>query len=181
MEFKNTPSSYGAVTKTLHWVIGLTIICLLGVGLYMTQEGLDAGLRLKLYPLHKSFGILVLMLAAARVGWHLYSRPAGFVPEIKAWEKWLARAVHYLLYIAMFLMPLSGWIFSSAAGRTVKFFGLFDLPDLVEKNEETRNLFADIHEVAAYTLIAVICLHAAGALKHHFISKDATLRRMLPF
>lgn len=180
MQARNTPDSYGAVTKTFHWVIALLIICVLGVGLYMDFFATKLE-RFALMPWHKSFGITVLALAALRVLWHISSRPPGFVAGLKDWEMQAAKAVHILLYLAMFAMPMSGWLMSSAAGRTTKFFGLFDLPDLIVKNEQLRELFGEIHEVSAYALLALIAVHGAAALKHHFIAKDATLRRMLPF
>jgi len=180
MQAKNTPDSYGAVTKGFHWVIALLIIGVLGVGLYMDFLATKIE-RFELMPWHKSFGITVLALATLRVLWHLYSRPARFVAGLKDWEMQAARAVHILLYMAMFVMPLSGWLMSSAAGRSVSFFKLFTLPDLVGKNDSLRELFGAIHEVSAYALLALIAGHAGAALKHHFIGKDATLRRMLPF
>jgi len=180
MQAKNTPDSYGSVTKGLHWVIALLIIGVLGVGLYMDFLATKVE-RFELMPWHKSFGITVLALATLRVLWHLSSRPPGFVAGLKDWEMQAARAVHILLYMAMFVMPLSGWLMSSAAGRTTKFFGLFDLPDLIGKDEALRNLLGAVHECSAYALIILIAAHAGAALKHHFIGKDATLRRMLPF
>lgn len=180
MQLKNTPDTFGAVTKFLHWVIGPLVVILLCVGLYMTNVE-DAGLKFKLYPLHKSTGIVVLFLAALRVLWHFYSRTPAFVPSLKSWEKTLARLGHFCLYAGMLGMPLSGWIFSSAAGRTVNVYGLFDLPNLVEKNEALRDFFAEVHGFLGYFLIFVIVLHVVGALKHHIIDKDTTLRRMLPW
>lgn len=182
MQFRNTKDRYGAVTKTFHWTISLLIICLICVGLYMTElaDKTNPGI-FKLFFLHKSTGIFVLFLASCRVGWHLYSRPADFVPSLKPWEKTGARIAHALLYAAMFVMPLSGWVLSSAAGRQVSFFGLFTLPDLVAKNEGTRDFFSGVHDIVGWSLIPLIGIHAAGALKHHFFDKDITLRRMLPF
>lgn len=180
MRLANTQDSYGAVTKGFHWVIALLIVCLLGIGLYMDFWATKPQ-RFVLMPWHKSFGICVLALATGRVLWHFYSRPAEFVAGLKDWEMQAARAVHILLYMAMFVMPLSGWLMSSAAGRTTKFFGLFDLPDLIGKDDHLRSLFGATHEVAAWALIILLLGHAGAALKHHFIGRDATLRRMLPF
>lgn len=179
MQLKNTPESYGAVTKTFHWVMALFIVGLLIVGLTMEEfEGLT---RIKVVGLHKSFGITVLFLALCRIGWHLYSKKPALVAGMKQIEILAAKAMHWFLYFSMIGMPLSGWFMSSAAGRTVSVFGLFSLPDFVEKNQALRESFGTIHEVLGYTLIIGILAHAAAALKHHFISKDATLKRMLPF
>lgn len=180
MQLRNSPDKFGGVTKTFHWLTALTVIGLLAVGLYMVRAEKSAAL-FPLYNLHKSFGILVLGATALRVLWHLYSRKPGLVPGMAAWEKAAAHAGHFFLYICLFGMPLSGWIMSSAKGRTVKLFNTITLPDLVAKNQGLGETLEDVHEFLAYALIAMIVLHAAAALKHHFISHDATLRRMLPF
>lgn len=180
MQFKNTPDKYGAVTKTLHWTISILIICLLCVGIYMADFA-ETAQKFTLFRLHKEFGICVLLLAATRVLWHIYSKKPGFVASLKPWEKTAAQAVHCYLYVGMLCMPLSGWILSSAAGRTVNFFGLFDLPNLVGPDKATQELCADIHQWLGYSLIPVIAVHAAAAIKHHFFDHDATLKRMLPF
>jgi cytochrome b561 len=180
MQFRNTPEAYGAVSKTFHWVIALLVIGLLGVGIYMD---LFAGKleRFQLMPWHKSFGITVLALAFLRLCWIAWSHRPMMLETIKPWQRHAATAVHYYLYFAMFAMPLSGWLFSSAAGRTVKVFNLFELPDLVAQDEGLRETLSTIHWFVGYSLLPVIGIHVAAALMHHFIDRDATLRRMLPF
>jgi cytochrome b561 len=179
MQFKNTPAAYGAVTKTFHWTLAALVVGMLCLGLYMSDlpNGLD---KLKLYNLHKSLGACVLFLVLCRIGWHAYSAKPPFVASLKAWEKISARAVHIFLYAAMIGMPLSGWFMSSAAGRSVSVFGLFALPDFVQPDKTLAQLLRETHETLADILIAAICLHVLGALKHHFLDRDATLRRMLP-
>jgi cytochrome b561 len=182
MLFKNTGSSYGVVTKTFHWLSALIVIGLLCVGLYMTHAKKDAGLFVY-FTLHKSFGIIVLALTVLRIIWHIYTRKPGLVDGMKPWERMAAKGAHLFLYFAMVTMPLSGWIFSSAAGRPVKLFGLesLTLPDLVGKNHGLKELLENYHKTMAWLLIGVVAVHAAAAVKHHVIDKDSTLRRMLPF
>lgn len=180
MQLKNSPEKYGAVTKTFHWLTGITVVCLLAVGLYMTRAEKGPAL-FQIYGLHKSFGILVLTATFFRVLWHVYSKKPPLVAGMALWERAAAHAGHAFLYICLFGMPLSGWTMSSAFGRSVKLFDTVPLPDLVGKNLELAEKLAALHEYLAYALIGMIALHAAAALKHHFISKDATLKRMLPF
>jgi cytochrome b561 len=180
MQLKNSPDKYGAITKTFHWLTSITIICLLGVGLYMVRAEKGPAL-FQIYGLHKSFGILVLTATFLRVLWHVYSKKPPLVGGMAAWERAAAHAGHIFLYICMLGMPISGWLMSSAFGRSVKPFDLFQLHDLVQPNPELAESLSEIHEYLAYALIGMILLHAAAALKHHFISKDATLKRMLPF
>lgn len=177
MQIRNTSDSFGAVHKLLHALVALLVIALICVGLYMGEMEFSPD-KLKIYALHKSFGICVLTLAALRVAWRLANpRPAMLGPEVK-WERALAHTVHVFLYVAMFAMPLSGWLMSSAKGFSVSVFGLFTLPDMIAPNEDLGELFEEIHEITAWCLIAAIALHAGGALKHHFIYRDATLKRM---
>lgn len=180
MQFKNTPFAYGAVTKTFHWAMALAIVAMLAVGFFMDDvEDLTA--KLQLYGLHKSVGVTVLALAVLRILWHIWSKKPPYVESLKPWEKAAAHFLHLCLYGAMIGMPLSGWLMSSAAGRSVSFFGLFTLPDLIAPDDGLRNIFGTIHFYMAWALVAAIVVHLSAALKHHFVDKDITLRRMLPF
>lgn len=167
---------YHTVSKILHWMTALIILGLLSLGFYMV--GLDFSEdKLKLYALHKSFGLLVLLLVFVRVVWHVIKRKPRSLPTHKVWEKALSHAAHMFLYFAMFALPLSGWVMSSAGDFNVQFFGI-EMPDLVAKNEEIFKNAGKAHEILALILVVVIGLHMAGAFKHHFIDRDATLSRM---
>lgn len=180
MPYRNTQIEYGTVAKAFHWVIALLIIVMLCVGLYMTNVKMPMGQKFQIFGLHKSTGMLILMLASLRLLWRLINTHPIPLPSHQAWEKALAKLVHGLLYGAMFLMPLTGWIGSSAKNFTVSFFGLFPLPNLVGRNDALAKTMWQIHEYAAYALIGLIALHFAGAMKHHLIDRDGTLWRMLP-
>ena len=176
---KNTENSYGSVAKGFHWIVGLLMIGLVIVGLIM--DDFEAPFKFEVYGWHKALGIAVLALASLRLIWRFMNVQPKSMPTHKPWEKTLAHAAHWALYAAMFIMPLSGWAMSSAGGYPIDFFGLFEVPPLVEKNKELGGIFHEIHEIAGYALIGLIGLHAAGAIKHHVLDKDDTLRRMLPF
>jgi cytochrome b561 len=180
MQLKNTPVSYGAVTKSFHWVMALLMIGMLCLGFYMDGvEELTS--KIRLYGLHKSIGVTVLAFVILRILWHLWSQKPAYVESLKPLEKKAAHFLHFCLYGAMLGMPLSGWLMSSAAGRSVSFFGLFTLPDLVTADDSLRGIFGTLHFYMAWALVAAIAVHLCAALKHHFFDKDATLRRMLPF
>jgi len=179
MAVKNTKNTWGSIAKSFHWIIALLVIGLLGVGLYM--GGMEnSPLKFQVYTVHKSLGFLVLWLVALRLVWKFYTRAPDLISAHK-WERALAHGTHFLLYVCLILQPLSGWIMSSASGRASPLIYGFDLPQIVDPDLSIGGLFHDIHEITGYVLLALVSLHFAGALKHHFIDRDETLRRMLPF
>jgi cytochrome b561 len=167
------------VAKAFHWGMALLILGLLGMGLYMSGLKLSP-FKLNLYWWHKSVGLTVLALVAARLWWRVTNPRVEALPNIPHWQRLAANAVHFGLYVLMFSMPLSGWLMSSAHGFPVSFFGWFTLPDLIAPSKEWGGFFHEVHELGMLAFFALIGLHAAAALKHHFVDKDATLRRMLP-
>jgi cytochrome b561 len=175
---KNSEEHYGVIAKSFHWIMAILIIGQLSLGLYMT--GMPKGdLKKEFIGLHKGVGVLILFLVIARVLWRFMNILPSLPITIKRWEQTVARFFHGLLYALMFLLPLSGWLMSSAGGYEVSFFGLFTLPSLISPNKALGNFFGDAHTYLGYTLIAVIVLHVLAALHHYFIRKNDVLRRML--
>lgn len=176
MNITNTDEEYGLVHKAFHWLIAVIIIGLLPVGLFMVGME-NSPLKLEIYAMHKSFGLLVLALGILRLLWRFFSPVPDELETHKTWEVALAGGAHFWLYVCIIGMPLSGWLMSSASQFPVPFFG-WQLPHIIGKNEKLGEIFANIHEILAYTLLFILALHAAGALKHHLIDKDETLQRM---
>ncbi len=177
---KNTQERFGAIAKGFHWLLAIVILGLLPLGFFMVTLSNSDPFKLDLYWWHKSFGTLVLMLVALRLIWRFANRQPDHILSHKKWERTLAAIIHVLLYVGMFLMPLSGWVMSSAGDFTHSFFGLFDLPHIAPKNEALMHAAGTVHKIGAFSLIAAIGLHGAGAFKHHFLDRDATLLRILP-
>lgn len=176
MEISNTEDEYGLLARTFHWIIAVLILGLLPVGLFM--GGMEnSPLKLEIYAMHKSFGLLVFFLGLTRIAWRFISPPPDHLETHAHWEVTLASAAHFWLYVCMLGMPLSGWLMSNAGEFPVPFFGM-QMPALIGKDEGLGDLFNQIHEILAYTLLFVLGLHIAGALKHHVIDKDETLQRM---
>jgi cytochrome b561 len=178
MQFTNTTYRYGIVAITLHWLIAVMVICMLGVGLYMVTLKLGP-LKLDLFRYHKEFGLLVLMLAVLRLGWRLANTTPGYPAHVPMWQKFLAHSVHWLLYGFLFAMPVTGYFLTCAWGYAPSFFGLFVVPPLIEPNENLAHLLGTVHQWLAYSLIVLICGHVGAALEHHFVEGDNILRRML--
>lgn len=173
--------AYDPVAKTLHWLMAFAILFLIGFGLYMV--GQPASMRTyRLFDFHKAVGMSLMVLAILRLAWRLY-RPAPpmLTDGAKPWEIRMAHGVHIALYVLMITIPIVGWIGASASGLPMSFFGLAPIPALVEADPRLQEIALSLHGWLNWLLIAAIALHIAGALKRHFIMRDATLRRMLPF
>ncbi|WP_421570978.1 cytochrome b [Stenotrophomonas sp. PD6] len=180
MTTRNTRDRWGTVSQSLHWLIAVLILVLGIVGLTMGELPRTPK-YFWVYTAHKSLGITVLALVALRLGWRLYAGAPEPVPGTPTWQERIASATHWLLYVLMFALPLSGWIYDSASGlRPFRWFGLVDVPKLVAPDPAARDISHAIHEWGFWLLIAVVVAHAGAALYHHFFQRDATLARMLP-
>jgi len=178
MPVRSTATDWGAVTRLFHWGMLLLFIGIISVGFYMTDLPLSPK-KLNVYALHKSIGLTLLALAVLRLLWRLGERrPAS--PPMPAWQERVAAATHVLLYVLMFVIPLSGWLYNSAAGFPLQWFHLVNLPALCASNPGLKVLAKELHVAGVLCLIAIVALHAAAALKHHFVDHDRTLLAMLP-
>jgi len=177
MPLRDTPYSYGLVSKLLHWTLALLILTNLVMGLFFGNMPKD--LRFTLIMWHKSIGAAVLILMLARIIWR---SAQGFpqLPEgIVLWQRRLARLVHVALYPILIAQPVTGWLLSSAAGHPVSVFGLFALPDLIGKNPLWAKAFDLAHDVLGYVILALLTAHITAAFYHHFIEGNKLIRRML--
>jgi cytochrome b561 len=181
LPLRNNASQWGWVSVTLHWLTVLAIIGLAVVGLQM--DDLPTGLyKVKVYALHKSVGLTVLALTVLRLAWRLFAGAPALAP-MPRWQRFAAHGSHVALYALLLAMPLSGWLLhsaSSSAGYALRWFGLFKVPALVGYDPALKALAHDVHETMFRLILAVVAIHVAAALKHHFINRDPTLRRMLP-
>lgn len=186
MTLANTARTYGGITKAFHWMTVLLIFTVIPLGIiardlpYETSEQLVH--KATLFTLHKSIGIAIFFVALARIIWAITQPRPGLLNAGNRPEATLAATIHWLLYGSLLLVPLAGWIHHAASTGFAPIWWPFSqsLP-FVPKNETLAAIFAGLHKVLGRVLAISILLHIAGALKHHFIDKDATLRRMLPF
>jgi len=177
MELKNTHNNFGLIAIFLHWIMAILLIGLVIMGLYMTWIPWSTT-KLALFGWHKEYGILALFLVLLRIAWRIQNVLPSLSSLAPA-ERIVARTAHWIFYLLMFVIPITGWLITSTAGLPISFFGLFVLPNLVPSNQETMVLFQTIHKWLNYALIAIFCLHVTAALKHHFINKDDILRRII--
>jgi|GEM_PF-66438 len=177
------PVRYNDVAVLLHWTIALLILGLLAVGKYMTGLERDDGMRFVLTQWHKTFGILVLLLAVVRLVWKLAHTAPAMPSTDPAWQRAAAHVTHGLLYVLMFAIPLTGWAMASVSVLDVDtlLFDVIPWPHLpLPQSESMEHRFHTLHELGGNFLILLFLLHAGAALKHHLINKDHVLVRMLP-
>jgi cytochrome b561 len=178
---RNTIQRYGQIAIFLHWSIVLLFAALIPMGLIMTAMN-DSPEKWELYSLHKSLGMLVFLLIIIRIIWRWINPTPLFPDTLNRYEKGLAHGVHLGLYAVMIIMPISGLIDSYGGGYKTNFFGFFEVfPRVAIARSKELELFAlAIHVYGSYLFYFLFFLHIAGVIKHHFILKDNTLRRMLP-
>lgn len=177
----SSASAYGATAIGLHWIIALLIFAAFGLGLYMTSIPGLSMLKLKLFSWHKWIGVTVFAFAVLRVLWRATHRAPAPAAGTPAWQAKAAHAAHVLLYALIVVVPVTGYLYSSASGVPVVYLGIWQLPALLEKNDELKEILKLAHIWLNYLMAVIVVVHAAAALKHQFIERDGTLARMLPF
>lgn len=178
MDFDPANSRYGATAILLHWLTALLVVA--GFTLGLSMVGLPfSRQKLQWYSWHKWIGITVWLLTCGRLAWRWTHAPPPLEP-MPEWQRRSAVLSHILLYALLFIIPLSGWVYSSATGVQVVYLGLVPLPDLVAKDRDLAAVLKSVHLTLNFTLAGLVCIHVAAALKHHFVDRDAVLRRMLP-
>ncbi|HNT39867.1 MAG TPA: cytochrome b/b6 domain-containing protein [Rubrivivax sp.] len=175
----SAPPRYTTTAIALHWLLAPALLALLALGIYMTELPLSPA-RLRLYNWHKWAGMTVALLSLLRLAWRLTHRPPPH-EDLPRWQAGVAHAAHLLLYVLFFAVPLAGWVYSSAAGVPIVWFGVLPLPDLVAPDRGLAEAIRPLHGALAYALAALVAVHVAAALKHHWFDGLDTLRRMWPW
>jgi cytochrome b561 len=181
MQLANTDRHYGAAAIALHWLMAALLITLVVLGIYMVRlpdVGFDTR-KIVLVLVHKQIGTLALALVVVRLAWRQLNPLPRLAETLPEWQKVAAIFVHLCFYALMFILPVTGWVMSSASGIPVSFLGLFTLPDLVPHNEDLFETLRQMHDWLGYALTVFIGVHAGAALRHHFVLRDETLLKML--
>lgn len=194
----NSTTRYTRTAVILHWVIAIGIFAMFALGWFMTElpkeapkqmayDLFDLGVytwrlaeeaspRTFYFNLHKSIGVTLFALIVIRILWRITHRPPAMLSSYRAWERKLATGTHHLLYLFMIALPVSGVIMATYSKYGIKWFGIPLIKGL--DNNEMREVFEQIHEIFGLIILVMIILHITGALKHKFIDKDETLKRM---
>lgn len=179
MALKNSASSYGYIAVGLHWLVAAGVLGLFGLGIWMVDLTYYDSWYKTAPDLHRSIGVIVVTLMVLRLVWRLVNPPPRPLASHSFWERRIAHLAHALLYALVISMFFSGYFITTAKGQALYVFEVFSLPAIITDVEGLEDVAGVIHEWVAYTIIAIVCLHVAGALKHHFVDRDSTLRRML--
>jgi len=174
------PKTYTALAIALHWIMAVGILGTFAMGFYMADLPLSPD-KLKYYSWHKWAGVTLFLLVLLRLSWRITHQPPAPPPYLPRWQEMAAEGAHRLLYLLMILVPLSGWLMSSAKGFQTVWFGVLPLPDLVAKDKALGDLLLSVHQLLNYLMLLIVATHLGAALKHHFIDQDDVLARMLPF
>lgn len=179
MNWKNNAIAYGSIAIFLHWLVALTVITLFGLGLWMTELDYYHSWY-ELGPwLHKSVGILLFLVVLFRLIWRFFSPPPAALKTHKKWEVKVAHLTHRLIYILLLLIMASGYLISTADNRAIDVLNWFSVPATITSIPGQADVAGWIHFILASSLIGLVSMHALAALKHHFIDRDHTLKRIL--
>lgn len=180
MQIRNDTQRYGAVAQLFHWAIVVLVITQFVLATRAHDLPTYSPARVNMLADHKSVGITILLLALLRLGWRSLNPVPPAPVTTPYWQHRAARISHLLLYALILVMPVLGWLMSSARGFSVSWFRVVTLPDFIGRNESAFELLHAAHATLAKVLALVAIVHAGAALKHHFIDRDNVLRRMLP-
>lgn len=168
---------YSPTAIIIHWLMAIMIIGMIGLGVYMADLPKGSDERSWFFALHKSIGLTLALLAIFRLAWKIKSKAPELPASVSLTKQKLANATHYLLYLMMFIQPISGYISSSFSGYKTRFWGI-PLPHWGWKAPELNELFTEIHEISAFFLTALILLHIAGAFYHIHKKETDLIKRM---
>jgi cytochrome b561 len=177
---RNDIKSWTGPAKLFHWLMALLIFAQIALGLVAVSWHVSPT-KLNLFVWHKSLGMLILTLLALRLLWRLLHKAPELPWEMPLWERAAAQLSHFLLYVLMIALPVTGWVISSASNVPFKIFWTLPLPAITAPDKAVADLFAAIHGWLVTLLAVVLVAHVGAALRHHYVKKDTVLARMLPW
>ncbi len=179
MQWKNSDTRYGSLSIILHWLVAVVVYGMFGIGLWMVTLGYYDTWYHKAPELHKSIGMVLFAVMLIRLAWRFISPPPEPLSSYSPLTRYAAIAAHLLLYGVLFAILISGYLISTAEGKPINVFGVVPVPAVFSDLGQQADLAGDIHLWLAWSVVVLSVLHGLAALKHHFIDKDITLKRML--
>ena len=175
------PARYTRTAVALHWLIALLIVCGFALGWVMTDIPGFTPTKLKYFSWHKWIGVTVFALAVIRVLWRATHVPPPLPGGTSVLQRVAAHGVHWLLYALMLVIPITGYLYSSASNIPVVYLGLVPLPRLIDPDPVLKETFKTLHVFLNYVLLSLVVLHVLAVVKHQLFDRDGLLSRMLPF
>ncbi len=179
MQLQNSPERYGLIAILIHWLVAVTVIGLFALGYWMVDLTYYDDWYKRAPDIHRSIGLLLFGVMLLRVLWRAVNQNPAPLPEHRRWEVISAHLAHSLLYLLLFVAMISGYLISTADGSSISVFGWFDVPSVTGQVKGLEDTAGTVHYWSTWAIVALAAVHAAGALKHHVIDRDRTLRRML--
>ena len=179
MTYGKLAGGYPSSSKWLHWLVAASVLIMIPIGITMGRVG-QGPLQNALYSLHKSFGILILALMVARLINRIVVGAPAPEPGLARWQRAVSSATHGLLYVLLVLQAIGGWLANSAYGAPTPFFGLFELPNLMAKNQAFADQVFGVHRFLGFVIAALAAMHVAAALQHYLFIRDRVMQRILP-
>jgi len=177
--FLNTEGAYGIIAQVLHWCVAALIFVQIPLGLYAANLPVSLA-RLQWLSYHKSLGVTILALVLVRLVWRWIDAPPALPGTMTVWERHAALAIHRALYLVPVLAMIAGWMYASAAGLSINWFGWILVPDLIDKNTELAPPFKELHHGLVGLLVLLLIGHVGAAARHAFVLRDRVVQRMLP-
>ncbi len=178
MQWRNSSTNYGLVSILLHWLVAIAMAGLFALGYWMVGLTYYSSWYRTAPDIHKSAGLLLLALMVVRVIWRFVSDGPAPLQSHGRMTRLATKVGHGVLYIGLFVLMISGYLISTADGRPIGVFGWFEVPALFTSIPKQEDIAGLVHEYLAWGLLIFAGLHALAALKHHFIDRDPTLKRM---
>jgi cytochrome b561 len=179
MQWRNSPSNYGLVSVVMHWGMALLVFGMFGLGVWMVDLGYYSSWRQTAPDLHKSIGLLLFALLLLRLLWRFCSPAPVALSSYSRFTRLAASFVHSLLLLGLLALMIAGYLISTADGRGISVFAWFEVPAVFGAFNDQEDSAGAVHKYLAWALVITAGLHALAALKHHFIDRDRTLKRML--
>ncbi|KRW61575.1 cytochrome b [Pseudomonas sp. TTU2014-080ASC] len=178
MQWSNSPSRYGLTSVLMHWSVAVVVFGLFALGYWMVGLDYYSSWYRTGPDLHKSIGLVLFALMVLRVLWRVLSPAPAALAEHGALTRFASKLGHAFLYLGLFVVMISGYLISTADGRGIEVFGLFEIPATLTSIPDQEDVAGLVHKFMAWTLVIFAGVHALAALKHHFIDRDRTLLRM---
>ncbi len=174
------PEGYTTPARLLHWIVAAFVLLMIPAGFVMIQQGLPRPLQNTLFLFHKNSGVIVFLLVLIRLAYRLLVPPPALPDHLPEWQRKIADISHRLLYVALFVMPISGYIRVRAGGFPIEGLDALGIGTFVPRSEMLANIAKSIHYLTAFAIVVLLLMHIGAALQHALIRRDGVFERMWP-